>query len=118
MQARIEELKRPQLLGAHALAQAIKLGKLQKIRQLHTSSPAAGIRCVIPHRCATEIPPDANAPDLLPHPPAPVEKTTNRWRSRDRKSTRLNSSHVAISYAVFCLKKKKTKHNTCRHTNK
>src|SRR5437870_10358077 len=30
---------------------------------------------------------------------------------RDRKSTRLNSSHVAISYAVFCLKKKK-KYNT------
>src|SRR5262245_62601393 len=37
------------------------------------------------------------------------------WRSRgefvskeDRKSTRLNSSHLGISYAVFCLKKKKT----------
>src|SRR5699024_12007785 len=29
----------------------------------------------------------------------------NYW-SRDRKSTRLNSSHVSISYAVFCLKKK------------
>src|SRR5439155_24952565 len=28
-------------------------------------------------------------------------------RHEDRKSTRLNSSHVAISYAVFCLKKKK-----------
>src|SRR5438067_10366905 len=28
-------------------------------------------------------------------------------RSRDRKCTRLNSSHVSISYAVFCLKKKK-----------
>ena len=28
--------------------------------------------------------------------------------SRDRKSTRLNSSHVVISYAVFCLKKKNT----------
>src|SRR5690625_7918626 len=28
---------------------------------------------------------------------------------KDRKSTRLNSSHVAISYAVFCLKKKKKK---------
>src|SRR5690606_40208004 len=28
-------------------------------------------------------------------------------KSRDRKSTRLNSSHVKISYAVFCLKKKK-----------
>src|SRR5690554_7652135 len=30
-------------------------------------------------------------------------------RGRDRKSTRLNSSHVRISYAVFCLKKKKKK---------
>src|SRR3712207_6967298 len=29
-------------------------------------------------------------------------------RTRDRKSTRLNSSHANISYAVFCLKKKKT----------
>src|SRR5262245_62902497 len=29
------------------------------------------------------------------------------WRGRDRKSTRLNSSHLGISYAVFCLKKKK-----------
>src|SRR5690625_1941524 len=32
--------------------------------------------------------------------------------TRDRKSTRLNSSHVAISYAVFCLKKKKYDKNT------
>src|SRR5438874_6970070 len=31
-----------------------------------------------------------------------------RLSPRDRKSTRLNSSHVEISYAVFCLKKKKT----------
>src|SRR5690625_5865537 len=30
-------------------------------------------------------------------------------KALDRKSTRLNSSHVAISYAVFCLKKKKSK---------
>src|SRR5690625_6759477 len=30
----------------------------------------------------------------------------------DRKSTRLNSSHVAISYAVFCLKKKISKHRS------
>src|SRR3712207_9335573 len=29
------------------------------------------------------------------------------WRGLDRKSTRLNSSHANISYAVFCLKKKK-----------
>src|SRR6266508_4389067 len=32
----------------------------------------------------------------------------DRHQHLDRKSTRLNSSHVAISYAVFCLKKKKT----------
>src|SRR5438034_4729289 len=33
-------------------------------------------------------------------------------RRRDRKSTRLNSSHTVISYAVFCLKKKKKKNKT------
>src|SRR5258705_12766930 len=31
----------------------------------------------------------------------------------DRKSTRLNSSHLGISYAVFCLKKKKKQHKYC-----
>src|SRR5205807_3670070 len=31
------------------------------------------------------------------------------WVALDRKSTRLNSSHLVISYAVFCLKKKKKK---------
>src|SRR5437899_7774471 len=35
-----------------------------------------------------------------------------RWRAVDRKSTRLNSSHLGISYAVFCLKKKKKTHET------
>src|SRR5438477_4945840 len=34
-----------------------------------------------------------------------------REQSRDRKSTRLNSSHMSISYAVFCLKKKKKNQN-------
>src|SRR2546427_6017633 len=36
---------------------------------------------------------------------APLEERI--YRHRDRKSTRLNSSHSQISYAVFCLKKKK-----------
>src|SRR3712207_7397692 len=35
-------------------------------------------------------------------------RRARRARARDRKSTRLNSSHANISYAVFCLKKKKT----------
>src|SRR5205814_9483271 len=38
------------------------------------------------------------------------KRLTSRARlNRDRKSTRLNSSHLGISYAVFCLKKKKQK---------
>src|SRR5437762_9434605 len=36
----------------------------------------------------------------------------------DRKSTRLNSSHRCISYAVFCLKKKKTPNQRRRHNRK
>src|SRR2546422_3435694 len=36
---------------------------------------------------------------------------------RDRKSTRLNSSHGYISYAVFCLKKKKTNQNKVAYTH-
>src|SRR6266550_6595422 len=43
--------------------------------------------------------------------PTMVANPTSRVaRRRDRKSTRLNSSHGYISYAVFCLKKKKKKH--------
>src|SRR2546426_4741759 len=38
-----------------------------------------------------------------------------RRRDRDRKSTRLNSSHLVISYAVFCLKKKKKHLTFLRH---
>src|SRR5690625_6764266 len=40
------------------------------------------------------------------------EGKTGEIAQLDRKSTRLNSSHVAISYAVFCLKKKKIKRET------
>src|SRR5438034_2223122 len=45
-------------------------------------------------------------PDSAPGPPIVVAP------SQDRKSTRLNSSHTVISYAVFCLKKKKM--TTCK----
>src|SRR5690606_41416678 len=50
----------------------------------------------------------------------PVRKDSPRVRpqtyrtGRDRKSTRLNSSHVKISYAVFCLKRKKN-YSTTQH---
>src|SRR3989442_8331253 len=41
-----------------------------------------------------------------------VERLASRPDAKDRKSTRLNSSHVRISYAVFCLKKKKIRPST------
>src|SRR5690625_448066 len=55
-------------------------------------------------------------PELEPEEHEPSAEEQARWKrdgllyeldAIDRKSTRLNSSHVAISYAVFCLKKKK-----------
>src|SRR5438067_10507541 len=44
------------------------------------------------------------------------KRLDHRLLDLDRKSTRLNSSHVSISYAVFCLKKKK-KNNTQKNTS-
>src|SRR5439155_20598028 len=60
-------------------------------------------------------------PEAAPIPDDIAVRSTSRSRaamSSDRKSTRLNSSHVAISYAVFCLKKKKKKKKTHTHTTK
>src|SRR5437588_7140346 len=57
-------------------------------------------------------PADRGVADARP-PAAPVgdraDRRRGRGRNTDRKSTRLNSSHTVISYAVFCLKKKKKK---------
>src|SRR5438067_7456393 len=53
---------------------------------------------------AVGILPGAHAP---PARPLHLEHPEYAHSTRDRKSTRLNSSHVSISYAVFCLKKKK-----------
>src|SRR2546430_8382826 len=50
------------------------------------------------------------------HPHVSGEQLFGELKARDpsdRKSTRLNSSHSQISYAVFCLKKKKQTYTTC-----
>src|SRR5204863_9914813 len=73
-----------------------------------------------PTRRSSDLPPPpvrsarpSPAPTWSPRPrPSPSRSgwPARRWSgSGDRKSTRLNSSHVEISYAVFCLKKK-TRH--------
>src|SRR5438034_5463603 len=66
---------------------------------LHDALPISAAR-----RAAATHPPHA-----LPGEPAPHALVGRRPGPavRDRKSTRLNSSHTVISYAVFCLKKKK-----------
>src|SRR5947209_16196107 len=54
-----------------------------------------------------QVPGDRGFPAALPG---------KGFERRDRKSTRLNSSHANISYAVFCLKKKKNKEEPCGTT--
>src|SRR5690625_6109057 len=59
-----------------------------------------------------------SAPEVQePSPGGEASISGNFTQEQDRKSTRLNSSHVAISYAVFCLKKKKQQnlHTTGRY---
>src|SRR5256885_10268992 len=57
------------------------------------------------HRARREPGELAGRPPATPAPRARVELLRHAGRA-DRKSTRLNSSHLVISYAVFCLKKK------------
>src|SRR5256885_12039326 len=52
----------------------------------------------------------AIAVPVEPLPRVPLDEATVNHNFSDRKSTRLNSSHLVISYAVFCLKKKNKRH--------
>src|SRR3712207_8977660 len=63
-------------------------------------------RSKAPHRGTEQRPALVQDLDLLRGRHSRVLRLDER-RDRDRKSTRLNSSHANISYAVFCLKKKK-----------
>src|SRR3712207_7518900 len=58
------------------------------------------------HDLAADLVSDALRPAERRHLPDAVDGEARLPRARDRKSTRLNSSHANISYAVFCLKKK------------
>src|SRR5207253_7866532 len=76
------------------------------IRSSHANHEASSIDIVQQQRKFGKV----NLRQLLSYPE--YERThALPAHVRDRKSTRLNSSHVAISYAVFCLKKKKKKNN-------
>src|SRR5690606_41115056 len=66
------------------------------------------------HRETVVLPGGAGGDGLADRGGVVAPGPTSRDDERDRKSTRLNSSHVKISYAVFCLKKKKK--NSKTHT--
>src|SRR3712207_7241072 len=67
-------------------------------------------RSAVPARTAPRS--DRWCDDPREHGACPGQRPTcGPYRCGDRKSTRLNSSHANISYAVFCLKKKKKQHN-------
>src|SRR5690606_39281378 len=61
-------------------------------------------RLTVPEPVVMRLSVSSASAEALPTPP---EKSKREMAQTDRKSTRLNSSHVKISYAVFCLKKKR-----------
>src|SRR2546426_5914564 len=67
--------------------------------------------CTSPRRCSSNA--SVSPTSSRPNSSRRVKRTGGRCR-RDRKSTRLNSSHLVISYAVFCLKKKKKNADTAQ----
>src|SRR5258705_4838760 len=72
---------------------------------LHDALPISIVHAVYSgHRYAREL--DADPTTLTYRRDAPLERRIASVSQGDRKSTRLNSSHLGISYAVFCLKKK------------
>src|SRR5262245_63300174 len=75
---------------------------------LHDALPICSLSF---HRFGGTSPATGKMPTSLSRdrPDSDAREIPNR-DDRDRKSTRLNSSHLGISYAVFCLKKKKKKH--------
>src|SRR2546430_9798834 len=70
--------------------------------------PGSATRCSSLPLCRRKTSPDSGS--TIPNPRTGPKKTCNSSTRQDRKSTRLNSSHSQISYAVFCLKKKNECH--------
>src|SRR5690242_20928184 len=75
---------------------------------LHDALPISCVKCL--RLSATDV---ASGASCQSWTSSFCERSVSRSQARsclDRKSTRLNSSHMSISYAVFCLKKKKKKY--------
>src|SRR2546430_11732043 len=90
---------------------ALDQSPLEMFTELARYGDIVGIR-VVNFRNIFVNHPDLIEEVLVGHPRRYVKGRVLRANRQDRKSTRLNSSHSQISYAVFCLKKKKTA-STC-----
>src|SRR6476660_7259098 len=109
-------------MSTQLTAPPVRLAMSANRKGTHASSPISAL--FFNDTATTEID-TLSLHDALPIPPSTISATTPNGltqlrrltirsgspRPRDRKSTRLNSSHQIISYAVFCLKKKKNKYS-------
>src|SRR2546421_9448924 len=96
----------------HRRVLARPLPRRESIARQNDPALPRGIRSGHCSRHTIVVRPQRNTKNRRASPTALVYLARRKWpriARRDRKSTRLNSSHDQISYAVFCLKKKKTK---------
>src|SRR5690606_39763543 len=96
----------PLLTGSEG-DQAIDVKNLLSGASMTTLDPGFGNTA----SCRSEITYIDGAAGILRYRGYPIQELAKQ----DRKSTRLNSSHVKISYAVFCLKKKKITQSNATH---
>src|SRR6266487_5980105 len=101
-------LDRPQELG-HPPVQVVRRGALVDERKEQERALVDGDLAPV-HGHALQVPRTARSSEGIADEPRDQREHPG---GGDRKSTRLNSSHPSISYAVFCLKKKKK--NTTKH---
>src|SRR5437868_11824399 len=93
----ISESVRPTSESSESLSSSLKASKTAKLRT-RSAQPSTSLKTTYaPFTTNSDSGTESNSHSGTKH------------GVRDRKSTRLNSSHVSISYAVFCLKKKKKK---------
>src|SRR5690606_41223021 len=84
-----------------------KLGIVGRVANAGGGEPLRSTACLRPPRASRPSPLASSTDSSMRFAAASVSSCERS--GRDRKSTRLNSSHVKISYAVFCLKKKNKK---------
>src|SRR5690349_23267326 len=101
-----------ELRQSHSLVMTPQLQQAIKLLQLSNMELATFVEAELERNPLLERADTEEAGGAAPEPAAEpltasAKEEADGEAARDRKSTRLNSSHVEISYAVFCLKKKK-----------